>query len=187
MATLSDLFRRLFSRSTPVSVPRPTPAPRSKTRSRLVVGGAGTALLAATIAFVGGWEGKRNEAYRDVVGIWTACYGETRNIKPGMKFTDAECDAQFAPRLVEFEQGIRACLTAPDAIPDGAYRAFVSVSYNIGIRGFCRSSMARKANAGDLVGACNSLRLWNKAGGRVVRGLDNRRRAEQKICLGSLR
>jgi len=43
--------------------------------------------------------------------------------------------------------------------------------------------MARKANAGDLRGACDALLLWNKAGGQVVRGLDRRRQAERALCL----
>lgn len=34
--------------------------------------------------------------------------------------------------------------------------------------------------------ACHALRLYNRAGGKVVRGLDDRRRAEEKFCLEGL-
>ena len=46
--------------------------------------------------------------------------------------------------------------------------------------------LARLANAGDWRGACNQLPRWNKAGGREIRGLTNRRAAEQRICLAAL-
>lgn len=88
--------------------------------------------------------------------------------------------------LIDFEQGVRKCLTNPDAIPEKPYVAFLSVSYNIGRGAFCSSSIARKANAGDIRGACNAILLWNKAGGRVVKGLVNRRAEENKICLGGV-
>ena len=89
--------------------------------------------------------------------------------------------------LVEFEQGIRACLKNPDAIPDKPYITFVSLSYNIGMRAFCGSTVARRANAGDITGACNAIPMWNKAGGRVVKGLVNRRAEEKRICLEGAR
>ena len=56
------------------------------------IAGSGIALSTA-IAFVGQWEGLRTEAYRDVVGIWTVCYGETKGVQPGDSYSKAECDA----------------------------------------------------------------------------------------------
>ena len=47
--------------------------------------------------------------------------------------------------------------------------------------------MSRKAKAGDLRGACEALMLWNKAGGKVVRGLTRRRTAERDLCLEGLK
>lgn len=81
---------------------------------------------------------------------------------------------------------MRKCLSNPDAIPDKPYVAFLSLSYNIGTAGFCRSSLPRYINAGDIRTACNLLPAFNRAGGRVVQGLVNRRRAEQKLCLEGL-
>ena len=155
-------------------------------RTRLKNMGVATAIGAMAIGFIGAWEGLRLEAYPDVIKIWTACYGETKNIKPGMKFTKAECDEMFARRLVEFEQGMRKCLTNPDRIPAKSYVAFLSLSYNIGTGAFCRSTLARKINAGDIRGACNELPKWNRAGGKVVKGLVNRRAEERKLCLQGL-
>ena len=147
------------------------------------------------IALVGTWEGLRLYTYKDPIGIPTACYGETRNIRPlGSKYTKAECDALLGDAIVEFEQGIRRCLKAPDRIPDKSYVAFISLAYNIGQRGFCRSSIATYANKyadtgnlGHLAEACNRIRLYNKAGGRVLKGLVNRRAEERALCLEGVR
>lgn len=156
--------------------------------SRLkTVAGALTALGLMTASFIGGWEGKSNTAYQDIVGVWTACYGETRGIERGDQFTDAQCIEMLGQGVVDFERGIRACLTEPDSIPDKPYAMFVSLSYNIGVRAFCGSTVARRANAGDIVGACNAIPMWNKAGGKVVQGLVNRRAAERAICLEGAR
>ncbi|WP_246734953.1 lysozyme [Rhizobium leguminosarum] len=148
--------------------------------SRLKKSGA---VMAAAIALVSAWEGVRTVAYRDIVGIPTVCFGETRGVKMGDRYTMDECRAMLGDALVEFETGMRKCLTNPDTIPDKSYVAFLSLSYNIGTGAFCGSTIARRANAGDIKGACNAIPAWNRAGGKVVKGLTNRRAEEQKICL----
>lgn len=65
--------------------------------------------------------------------------------------------------------------------------ALVSWSYNVGTGAACGSTLAKKANAGDWQGACNQLRRWDKAGGKPVKGLTNRRAAETKLCLNALK
>lgn len=154
--------------------------------SRLKKSGAVTAAGVLAIALIGGYEGLRLKSYPDIVGVWTACYGETRGIKPGMAFTKAECDIKLANALVEFETGMRACLKRPDAIPIKPYIAYLSLSYNVGTGAFCKSTVARKANAADYRGACDALLAFNKAGGKVAKGLVKRRAAERKFCLEGL-
>ncbi len=61
--------------------------------------------------------------------------------------TMEECKAMLGDALVEFEDNMRACLTNPDKIPDKPYVSFLSLTYNIGSRAFCGSTVARKANA----------------------------------------
>lgn len=147
------------------------------------------ALLAGTIALVSGWEGVKTVAYLDTIAsppVWTVCAGETRGVKKGDRYTRAECADMLGDGLVQFEAQMRSCLKAPDALPDGVYTAFLSASWNIGSSGFCRSSMARHANAGNLRAACDALLAWNKAGGRVVQGLTNRRKDERRVCLSGV-
>lgn len=138
--------------------------------------------VAAATVFVGGWEGLQLVAYRDVVGVATVCYGETRGVRMGDRHTKAECDAMLAEGLSDFAEGVRACVPF-DALPVPTQVAVVSLAYNIGQGGFCRSTVARKLREGDRAGACDAFMAWNKAGGVVWRGLTRRRAAERELCL----
>jgi len=149
-----------------------------KARTRL----AGAA-AAGAIALVGAWEGLRLTAYRDIVGVPTVCYGETRGVHLGDRHSQADCDALLLASLRRHEAGMRRCLRKPDRIPEKSYIAFVSLTYNVGVGAFCRSTAARRLNAGDVRGACEAATWFTKAGGRKVRGLVNRRAAEHDLCL----
>jgi lysozyme len=139
---------------------------------------------AAGAIFVGGWEGMHLVAYRDKLagGIPTVCAGETRGVKLTDRYTLPECEAMLADGLQDFADGARRCVDF-DNMPVSRQIAVVSVSYNIGIGAFCKSTMARKFNAGDVQGACDAFLLWDKAGGIRWRGLTNRRKAERELCL----
>lgn len=162
-----------------------------KSRLKQIGAGIGAITLAGSMAIqtVGGFEGLRLYAYRDVVGVWTACYGETKGIRPGMRFSKEDCDNLLIDSLVEHEAGMRRCLQAPDAIPAESYVAFVSLTYNIGVGAFCRSTARKRLDAGNLVGACDAILSWNKGGRplREIRGLTIRRHAERDLCLKGAR
>jgi len=156
-------------------------------RSRLKSAGTGIAAISAAgwlaTQTVGGFEGLRLYAYQDVIGVWTACYGETAGIKRGMKFDKATCDNMLVGSLVKHEAGMRACLKAPDELPVEVYVADLSLAYNVGIGAFCKSSIAAYQNAGRIKESCDRFMLYNKAGGRVVKGLVTRRQKERALCL----
>lgn len=154
-------------------------------RLKKITGGVAVVTTAGALAIanVGGFEGLRTYAYQDVVGVWTACYGETKGIRPGMKFSKEDCNNMLVDSLVEHETGMRKCMSAPDAISDKTYVAFLSFTYNVGVGAFCKSTLHRKLNAGDVRGACDELLKWNRAGGRVVKGLTIRRAKERALCL----
>lgn len=149
-----------------------------------MIAGSVVALALAATPIVSQWEGLRTQAYQDIVGVWTVCFGETKGVKPGDSYTKAECEAMLDEELREYAVALGKCLKAP--LPEGAAVAFLSWSYNVGSGAACRSTAVRKANAGDLFGACDELLRWNRAGGRVVQGLVNRRKHEHQICTRSL-
>ncbi|AZV00353.1 lysozyme [Paracoccus sulfuroxidans] len=148
------------------------------------------AILAATAAFVGPWEGERTEAYLDRIAkppVWTVCYGETRGVKPGDRYTSAQCNEMLMDALADYRAPLIACIPALPSQPEGVQVALISWAYNVGTGAACGSTLAKRANAGDWPGACNQLPRWNKAGGKAIQGLTNRRAAEQKLCLNALK
>jgi lysozyme len=148
-------------------------------RVKKTAGGA-----AVVCAFIGGWEGLQYHAYKDVIGVPTICYGQTKGVKMGMTATKEECDASLIREVVEHEEGLLRCMRGD--LPINAHFAFVSWTYNVGVGNACKSTLVKKANAGDVKGACNELLRWNRAGGVVFRGLTRRREAERELCLRGL-
>ena len=53
-----------------------------------------TALGVVAVGYVGGKEGLRLVTYPDIIGVWTGCYGETKRMHKGMKFTKGQCDSR---------------------------------------------------------------------------------------------
>lgn len=136
-------------------------------------------IAAVTISTVSLLEGRSNDPYQDIVGVWTVCDGET-NVKM-RRYTDAECDSMLRTSLVKYGNGILECITVP--ISQNQHAAFTSFAYNVGVPAFCKSSLIKKLNAGDYVGACNGMLAWHYADGKYSQGLANRRRIEQRLCL----
>lgn len=141
--------------------------------------------MAIAVAFVGGAEGLRQVAYIDPVGIPTACFGETKNIRMGMKFSKAECEAMLVDSLIEADSYVQKCVRLPD-LPDYRHAALVSFTYNVGGANFCKSTLVRKLNAGDIPGACAELNKWVYAKGIKLPGLVKRRADEYQMCMRGL-
>lgn len=130
------------------------------------------------------WEGTKTVPYKDLIGKWTVCTGETRvEMK---RYTLGECRAFLRTAITsDFGKGVLAC-TPQIATTVYQLGAAISVAYNIGVAGYCASTMARQFKAGDWYSACQAFALWNKAGGVVVTGLKNRRNDEMRACFTNL-
>lgn len=141
----------------------------------------------ATIDLVKDFEGCKLTAYRDPIGVWTIGHGTTARaglgIIPtaGMTITQAEADQLLADGLNKFADQIRPMINA--GLNDNQFGACVSLAYNIGAHAFGTSSALKHINAGDYDKAANAILLWNKAGGKVLKGLVRRREAERKLFL----
>lgn len=150
-------------------------------RAALAKAIGGTGAAAALIALVAAWEGTRTDPYRDIVGVWTVCTGET-NV-PMRRYTKAECDVMLAKSLTGYAEGVKRLSPRLEGYQ---LVAAVSVTYNVGEAAYARSTARKRFNSGDLKGGCEALTWFNRAGGRVVPGLVNRRRAEYRICMTGL-
>lgn len=150
--------------------------------SRLVVGAAAAGILAIAAAFVAPWEGYEPKPYRDIVNVLTVCYGHTGNVEQ-RTYTRAECEAILQSDLGKHWNGLANCISRP--LKDNEAAAILSLAFNVGYPTVCRSTLVRKVNAGAPPAEfCRELFKWVYAGGRKVRGLENRRRAEFRLCMG---
>lgn len=149
-----------------------------------VVGGVSAAVLAIASALIAKYEGSRNEAYWDPYGkVWTICEGHTGpDVKEGVVYTNAQCKVIRDKDIAIANAAVKRCLTMPmlpqieGALTDGVY--------NIGPRLVCGSTLQKYAIANNWPAACNELHRWDKAGGRVLRGLTRRRTDDAGICEG---
>lgn len=148
-------------------------------RAKLVAKiGAGATALAIPLVML--YEGYVPWVHRDPIGRLAACYGhDDQTMTPGKRFTAAECQAMLDQDLLKHAQALD-CIKHP--LTDGQKAAFVSFAFNVGNKAFCDSTLARKANAGDMAGACAELSRWTRAGGRELPGLVKRRAAERELC-----
>jgi len=148
--------------------------------------GAGAAQM--TVEQVADYEGYVPEAYRDPVGIWTKCFGDTYDVTPGATYTTEQCVESLNRQVLNHAAPILQCIPELSSQPDNVKAAMVSMAYNVGTHGFCTSSVARLANAGDWPGACRRIsQIYRKAGGKELPGLVKRRQTESDLCLQGLR
>lgn len=141
-------------------------------------------VTASLISFVALWEGDERVAYADKLayGVPTVCNGHTGpDVRVGDVWTKSQCDAVLIGNLEKHGQGLLACVTVP--INQNQFDALSSWTFNVGVGAACSSTLVRLLNQGQYINACNQLPRWNRAGGREVRGLTNRRNAEKAICL----
>ena len=171
----------------PAGAAQPSRAPK-KGALLAVVGAAAAAILSP---FVAGWEaGPKGPAlvpYRDIVGVWTQCSGETLNVTAGTPAETPEgCAIKLDNRLAGFAQNVVKCTPSLRG-KDEEWAAATSLAYNIGVGAYCKSSVDRFFDAGKPLQACDAFLLWDKAGGKRVQGLANRRAAERALCLKGTR
>jgi len=81
-----------------------------------------------------------------------------------------------------FERAVRKLVTVP--LNSHQFDALVSFCYNCGEGNLSRSTLLKKVNAGDHVGAAKEFHKWNKGGGKVLPGLTRRRASESLLYQG---
>jgi lysozyme len=137
-------------------------------------------LSAAGIAGLIQFEGEVNHVYLDPVAIPTVCVGHTATVTTkdlGKLYSHDVCvellksDTQYA------QAGVRRLVKAP--VTQKQYDALVDFTFNVGVANLESSTLLRKLNAGDCMGAADEFPRWNRAKGRVLPGLIKRRAWEQ--------
>lgn len=150
------------------------------------------------IAVIKHHEGVRQKPYRCPARLWTVGVGHVLYPEQGkLKIEDRdnvplrpedfrvfsmeEVDAILRSDLNRFERGVeRFC---PVALSQGQFDALVSFSFNVGLGTLQRSTLRQKVLRGDMAGAAEEFLKYTIAGGKVLKGLVNRRNDERAMFL----
>lgn len=146
--------------------------------------GIGLGALILSLPIVAYFEGFYPKTYVDPVGIPTVCFGETdKSITMQERFTREECYVLLGASLQKHAAQISPCVKVP--IKDNEAAAILSWGYNVGPSAACQSTLIAKVNRGEPPSAwCPELKRWVYAGGKKLKGLELRREAEYKMCIG---
>jgi lysozyme len=129
------------------------------------------------------FEGVRLHAYKDIVGILTIGYGHTgSDVLPNMVITDEEATELLMNDIARFEDCVNDAVLVH--LNQSEFDACVSLAFNIGCRAFEGSTLLKLLNEDNRDAAAQQFMRWNKAGGKVVEGLSNRRKAEMELFIG---
>ena len=148
----------------------------------------GLALLLATLGVT---EGTKYFAYRDSGGVWTYCTGLTDpdDLRLGIRYTPEQCRELDEKNAMMHDAGIAACIDPNIEIPQGRWVAYAHFAFNVGVYSFCRSTLAKRINAGDQLSSCSEMLRWKYVAGRDCtvaknncRGIPKRRAFESQWC-----
>lgn len=153
--------------------------------------------VALAVKIIGPWEGRSLVAYHDRLAkppVWTICDGDTDDVRPGMVETPAGCDKRLVVKLQRnYRAPVAACVGDWDKRPLSWRASTLALAWNIGIGATCGSTAVRLAKAGKYSESCEAATAFNKAGGRRLPGLVNRREmgdptriGEAELCVSGL-
>ena len=141
-------------------------------------------------------EGVRQKPYRCPANLWTigvghVLYPEQARLKMDERmlvplrpednrtFTMEEVDAILKTDLARFERGVEQYCTVK--LTQGQFDALVSFSFNVGLGTLQRSTLRQKVNREDFEGASAEFLKYIMAGGKILKGLQNRRNDERAL------
>jgi lysozyme len=143
-------------------------------------------------------EGIRFKPYRCPAQLWTIGVGhvlypdqgklpmDQRGAYPlrpedNRVFSKEEVDGILRSDLARFERGVAQFCPVP--LTQGMYDSLVSFSFNVGLGTLQRSTLRQKLLRGDKAGAAEELLKYCMAGGKILKGLQNRRIDERAMFL----
>ncbi|MET3214263.1 UNVERIFIED_ORG: lysozyme [Burkholderia territorii] len=160
----------------------------------------------ATALFTAQFEGYSNKVYSDPVGINTVCVGHARTdphgkpLRLGQTYSDEVCSYLLGKDISEADKAVQRLVKVP--LSEGERIAYTDFAFNAGAANLAASTLLKKVNAGDRVGACHELPRWTCAtvekgkgdasgtcatrdrSKKQLPGLVKRRDAAMRACLG---
>jgi lysozyme len=131
-------------------------------------------------------EGCRLVAYKDLAGFWTYGWGclmphQEDALCEGVTITQEFADQLFALRLGEAGEVVGRLVTVP--LQQGQFDALTDFVYCFGEEKFGSSTLLKLLNQMQYRSAADQLVLWDRAGGREIKGLEDRRIEERTLFL----
>ena len=144
--------------------------------------------LAVALALIRGFEGLYRGPYLCPAGVPTIGYGATYyedgtrvTLKdPIISAARAEALLLWHVKAVYLPAVLKLCPAIVHETP-GRVAALIDWTFNLGAGNLKASTLRKRVNAGRWDDVPTELRKWNKAGGRVLRGLTTRREAEAAL------
>lgn len=132
------------------------------------------------------YEGFRDKAYKDSAGIWTIGFGSIKvdgiPVQQGDTITRDKAILQMQADLAWAQTAVNKYVRV--GLAQHQFDALVSLVYNIGETNFSKSTLLKHLNQQNFILAAQEFPKWNKAGGKVVQGLTNRRLSEKQTFEG---
>jgi len=139
-------------------------------------------ISAQALSLIKDFEGLRLTSYKCPAGVFTIGYGSTgRDVVEGSAWTEADATRRLIIDCAYYENAILSKLTVP--VESYELDAMVCLAYNVGFGNFRNSTLLKKVNLKELKLAAAEFLRWNKVKGKVLKGLDLRRRAEQLLFM----
>lgn len=132
-------------------------------------------------------------SYLDTIAdpdLWTICYGETSHTGTRVQRGDTRTIERCVEGLYRIARdnywAIYRTGVTIDRIPVQVDASFAELTWNIGPSLMLKASAMGALNRGDFADACRRLTFYTKSGGRLIRGLVNRRAYTNVICLSGV-
>ena len=137
--------------------------------------------------FIAKYEGCRLTAYLCPAGVPTIGYGHTGlEVRKGMTITQAEADELLRKDVERHVHDFSRYVNVP--VTGNQFIALTSLVFKCGVSYVVHQCprLMRSLNAGDVEACAHEFLDINRAGGKVLAGLTERRRAEAKLFLSEV-
>lgn len=128
------------------------------------------------IALIKKFEGCELKAYRCAANVLTIGYGHTKDVTKDMEITQEEAENMLGHELIDYCNYVDMYVEVP--LQQHQFDSLVSWTYNLGPTNLKSSTLLKVLNNKDYEGVPAQIKRWNKANGKVKKGLIRRREAE---------
>ena len=134
------------------------------------------------VALIKKFEGCKLESYICPAGVWTIGYGTTKNVVEEMRITENQAEELLKKDLETFEEEIERLVEVP--LSQCQFDSLVAWTYNLGATNLKNSTLLKVLNRAEHDEVPIQIKRWNKANGKVLKGLVRRREAEALLYEG---